>query len=351
MSSRRWRRRAGITAGTIRARRRSVIPGAIFTSLIVRRCHDLDRTDRTGFAMVRRAGRERLRRGRRAGRLGLRRETTATAAHSRVPHRGDVVRQGAVCAVVIVASLSFATLLRPHAGYASAQSLLVALAVGAGLGVATLILVGFVVRVLVSDRCDRASLRQVMTAWPSMAIVLIILVFAAAGPPVVRAIGVLAGGGGGSKASEQADFRRWQQTVVPIAVAYISAVGKDAVFAHGLPRIRDRGLLTALNNSEKTLARLRQDLASNTARLPSRPELERLTKLLERALTFGERAQQPLLLTAKGLMRGVRNAAGNMLLRRLLARGFRHLQRSADAMAEFTGEANKLGGSLFVQAL
>lgn len=262
----------------------------------------------------------------------------------------DAVRPVAVGVVVLVAALAFATLLRPRAGYASAQPLLFALALGAGLGVVSLVLIGAVARLARPGLRGRRSLRRSATAWPSMAIVVTIFVTSAAAPRVVHGISVLSRGGGVSRSSQQAAFRTWQQLVVPIVVSYASAVGKDAVLVHGLPRGHLRRLLRAVSASEAVLTRLGVRLRSDAAQLPARPELARLTTLLERSLASGQAAQRTLVV-ALGKALGVRSGAGRRAwLERLLAGGLAQLRRSQAAMFSFSLEANKLGASLFVQA-
>ncbi len=146
------------------------------------------------------------------------------------------------------------------------------------------------------------------------------------------------------------DFRRWQATVVPITVGYMSAVRRDSVIVRSLPRHRDRSLLASLSDSERTLAGLRGDLAKSAAQLHARPELGRLTTLLERGLEFGQRAQRLFRQGAKEVTPTGRIPRGDIRLKQLRARGIRELQRSQAAMTAFAFGANKLGASLFVHA-
>jgi hypothetical protein len=136
-----------------------------------------------------------------------------------------------------------------------------------------------------------------------------------------------------------------------MAAAYISAIRVDAVFLGGVPRHPDRHLPTALRNSGRTLAQLRQVLVKHAARLPSRNGLKRLTQSLEQGLVSGEAAQHPFALAAKDVLSGADTTAGDRRLTRLRARGLIQLRRSAAAMATFSLGANKLGAALFAQAL
>ncbi len=222
----------------------------------------------------------------------------------------DLVRLGAVCVVVIIAALALATLLRPDKGYARAEPLLAALAGGAGLGVVALLLIGLLRRVALVDVRDRGSLWQATTAWPGMAIVVTLFVADAAGPHLVGAIGALSRDGGASRAGEQMDFRRWQATVVPIIVGYMSAVRRDPVIVRGLaapPRSEPSRFAERLGaNARRSPWRSRE----KAAQLHARPELRRLTTLLERGLAFGERAQRSFLLAVKRVKQRGRTTRG-----------------------------------------
>lgn len=277
------------------------------------------------------------------------RGSTATGSGAQ-PRTGEGVRLIAAIGVVAIAALAVATLLRPKAGYTHTPPMLIAIAAGAGLGAASLLLVGLVICIVVRDGARRRTLRHAVTAWPTMTIVLIVFVGGAAGPRMARAVDVLVGGAGSSQAAERTDFSRWQQTVAPVTAKYISAIRKDGVFLRGLPRTLERGLPATLRDSARTLTHLHRLIADRAARLALNPELKRLTESLEQGLVSAERAQRPFLLVAEGLRRGADSAAARGKLRQLRGQGLGQLQRAQNAMQTFSLGANKLGASLFAQS-
>ena len=264
---------------------------------------------------------------------------------SDAPGYGDAMRPVAVFVVVGVAAMASATVLRPRAGYTRIGPVLVASAAGAGLAVAALVAAGLVNR----HRHGATSLRHAMIAWPGMALVLLIFVGVVAVPRIVAGTERLLEGAASSKAVEQADFSRWQQTVAPLAGAYISAVRADAVFLPGLPLHPTRRLLGAIRNTAARLAHLRELLAEHAARLPSSHGLSRFTNLLEQGLALANRAQRALLLAAEAELSDADTAGADRRLRALRRRGLGQLRRSEAAMTAFSLGANKLGGSLFAQ--
>lgn len=261
------------------------------------------------------------------------------------PGYADVMRPVAVFVVVAVAAVAFATLLRPRTGYTRIGPVLLASAAGGGLALAALLAAALVIR----HRHGATSLRRAMMAWPGMALVLLVFVGAAAVPRVVAATEGLLEGTTSSNAVQQADFSRWQQTVAPLAGAYISAVRADAVFLPGLPLHPSRRLLGAIRSTAARLVHLRQLLAEHAAHLPSRHGLSRFTNLLEQGLAFANRAQRPLLLAAEAELGDADTVGANQRLRALRRRGLGQLRRSEAAMTAFSLGANKLGGSLFAQ--
>ena len=254
---------------------------------------------------------------------------------------------GAGLLVVVIAALAVATVLRPRIGYATAPPLLGALALGAGLGVVSLLAAGLLTR-LVFHRSG--SFGRAATRWPTAAVLVTLFVAAAAAPHVVAGVAGLTRGSGASRAPEQADFRAWQQTVVPIVVSYTSAVTRDVVFGHGLPRRHLHRLQTALTASGKTLENLGHRLASSTRRLRS-AELARLTRLLQQALALGGQAQRTLSAAVAGeVAPPAMTAARRARLKRLSASGVDQLRRSQATISAFSLQANRLGASLFAGA-
>lgn len=158
------------------------------------------------------------------------------------PRSGEPVRPIVAGAVVVLAAAAFATVLRPGAGYTTAAGLLGALAAGAGLGIGGLVVVALTTRAVARRHDDRVSLRSAITAWPTMR-------SSRSSSSVLRLGRTLCGlrrvwgeEGTARKGAEQAEFLRWQETVAPIAGAYISAIRPDAVFLQGLPRHPKRRL-------------------------------------------------------------------------------------------------------------
>lgn len=267
----------------------------------------------------------------------------------RAPSRAEGVC--GVLAVVVVAALAVATLLRPAAGYTTAQPLLLALALGAGLGAVSLLITGLLARAVRAGREAHGSLWGTATGWPIIAIVVGAFVIAAAAPHVVDGIVRLTRDQGASRAAEQSDFRDWQQVVVPIVLSYTSALQKDAAFSHGFPRRRLRRLLGVLMGSQTKLEDLRRRLQSHTHGLRSRPELARLTASLDRSLALAQRAQRTLSeAVIDALRRFGTTATGRATVKGLAALGVSQLHSSQAAAYAFSLEANKLGASLFVPA-
>ncbi len=261
-----------------------------------------------------------------------------------------VVHHGAVGFAVGVTALATATLLRPRAGYTSPQPLLGALSLGAGLGVASLGLVGLVAHIRSLDSLSFAALCRSATAWRSLGVVVFIFVTSAIAPRIVHGVDVLTQNPGASLASKQADFRRWQQVVVPIVVSYTSDLKTDGVFVHGLPLEHPGQLLRALINSQRAVRHLRANLRLDSAQLPSRPELRHLTALLDRSLALGQQAQGRFRQAINYALRTSGSAAAlRGRAKKLVALGLRQLGSSQSAMADFSFGANWLGGSLFAQ--
>ena len=261
-------------------------------------------------------------------------------------------RFAAACApvvVITVAALAVATLRRPPAGYRSASALLAALALGAGLGAISLLIVGLAVKR--AARGAQHSLWRAATRWPAAAIVVAAFVIAAAAPGAVHGIAALIRNPAAARAAEQSAFRDWQAVVIPVTLSYTSALQRDAPFSHGLPRRHLGRLLGALRGSQTTLEELRRSLQANARRLRMPTDLARLTASLERALALGQRAQQTLTLAVSDALKHSTSAAAARLSASQLATlGVKQLRRSQAAMYYFSLDANSLGASLFVQS-
>jgi len=247
---------------------------------------------------------------------------------------------------VALDAVAFATLLRPRYGYTSTHRLLIVLAVGVGAAIAALLLAG--AAAAFRRRRDR-SLWSATTALPTISFVVAAFIAAAVASQIVRVIPT-AGSQGRSASAARADFQRWQATVVPIVVTWMHAVRADSAFAHGLPTTPETALRRRVARTEQTFARLARSLAADFPRLPQRPGLRRLTNQLQSALMVARRAQQTYALALAAAPRGgVTGRLDRTRIRRLIARGNAEAQRSLAIMAAFSFDANKLGGSLFVE--
>lgn len=259
--------------------------------------------------------------------------------HDRLSEAG-AIRAGALVVVIVVAALAFASLLRPRNGYAGAHRLVLMLAIGGGVALVVLIAVAVVLR----RRGDR-SLWSAMTAVPTLSFVLALFVAASAVPAAAHWI---RSSSAGSDSAAGTDFHRWQEAVVPIVVRWMDAVRMDNAFAHGFPKASAVAIGRRVHRSERTLNRLAHVLASDSSRLPQRPELLQLTRRLEAALLLARQAQKNFAL-ALAVARGS-GAADNgraARIRRLVARGNEQVRRASAIMRAFSFTANDLGGSLF----
>jgi len=255
------------------------------------------------------------------------------------------VRALLLALVVALDAVAFATLLRPRHGYTSTHRLLIVLAVGSGAAVGALIVAG--AAAAFRRRPDR-SLWSATTAVPTISFVLAAFIAAAVTSQLVRAIRP-AGSHSASAAAARADFQRWQATVVPIVVTWMHAIREDSAFLHGLPSTRETAL-RRVARSEQTFVRLARSLAADSPRLPQRPDLRRLTNQLQTALAIARRAQRTYALALAAATRGgVARRLHGARIRGLIARGNAEVQRSLAIMAAFSFDANKLGGSLFVE--
>ena len=258
---------------------------------------------------------------------------------------GNGVRAALLGLVVALDAVAFATLLRPRHGYTSTQRLLIVLAVGAGAAVGALIVAGAAAAFL---RRPERSLWSATTAVPTISFVLAAFIAAAVASQLVRAIRP-AGSQSAPAAAARADFQRWQATVVPIVVTWMHAIREDSAFLHGLPSTPETAL-RRVARSEQTFVRLARSLAADSPRLPQRPDLRRLTNQLQTALAIARRAQRTYALALAAATRvGVARRLHEARIRRLIARGNAEAQRSLAIMAAFSFDANKLGGSLFVE--
>ncbi len=243
--------------------------------------------------------------------------------------------------VVPLDAVAFATLLRPRHGYTSIHPLLVVLALGTGVGLAALTAVAAIVAIAANRaRRSRISLWDAMTV-RKMAIVLAIFVAAAVSSQLIRAIGPAATS---QDNAAGADFRRWQEQVIPIVVTYTSALREDRVLIHGLPPAAGSELRQRVARSEQTLSRLARTVAAEAPQLPARPELRRLTGRLETALALAVQAQRSYSLALAAAAHTTRR---DVQVRRLATRGRAELQRSQMTMAAFSFDANNLGATLF----
>jgi len=276
------------------------------------------------------------------------RRATAGQIRNGPAHFGDRARAAAFVLVVVLDAVAFATLLRPRHGYTSTHRLLVVLAVGVGAAAGAHIVAG--AAATFRRRRDR-SLWSATTALPTISFVLAVFIAAAVASQIVRAIHPLAGSqGGASAAAARADFQRWQETVVPIVVTWMHTIRVDSAFAHGLPSTHETALRRRVDRSEQTFVRLARSLDAASLRLPQRPDLRRLTNQLQTALALARRAQRTYALALAAATRGgVARRLHGARTRRLIARGNAEVQRSLAIMAGFSFDANKLGGSLFVE--
>ena len=250
------------------------------------------------------------------------------------------VRAGALVVVVVVAALAFATLLRPRNGYAGVHRLVPMLAIGGGLALAVLIAVAVVLR----RRGDR-PLWSAMTAVPTLSFVLALFVAASVVPSAahwIRSSSAESGSAAGT------DFRRWQEAVVPIVVRWMDAVRTDNAFAHGFPKASAGAIGRRVHRSERTLDGLARLLASDSPRLPQRPELLRLTGRLEAAVLLAQHALRSFALALAMERDDAAAPSGQVArIRRLIAGGNAEVRRAAAIMRGFSLAANDLGGSLF----
>lgn len=249
------------------------------------------------------------------------------------------IRAGVLVVVIVIAALAFAALLRPRSGYAGMHRLVPMLAIGGGAALVVLVAVATVLR-----RRDDRSVWSAMTAVPTMSFVLALFIAASLVPAAVHAI---RSPSTGSRSAAGTDFHRWQEAVVPIVVRWMDAVRTDKAFAHGFPKASALAIGRRVNRSKRTLDGLARVLASDSPRLPQRPELLRLTRRLEAALLLARQAEKSFAL-ALAVDRGKGAArSGRARVRRLVARGNGELRRSAAIMRAFAFAANDLGGSLF----
>ena len=249
------------------------------------------------------------------------------------------IRVGLFAATLALAAVAFAAALRPHNGYASLDRLLLMLAIGAAAALLAIITLGTV-------RHARGSLSpwSAMTSVSSLSFVLAVVIAAAVAPPVVH---VIRSRSAGNDSAARADFRKWQEAVVPVVVRWMDAVRTDKAFRHGLPKGPAVEVRRRVERSEQTLSRLARLLAVEAPRLPQRPELHRLTRRLEVALSLARQAGRnyALALAARRLSKTVGHG-GAERARRLVVRGNAELRRAAAIMRAFAFAANDLGGAL-----
>lgn len=238
----------------------------------------------------------------------------------------------AAAAIVTIAALATATVLRPRGGFTSTLHLLAALALGASAALLAL-LAATAVAAIVRGRRGRATPPLPLLALAALAAALLL----AASLQALRTADSPTATAAPSPAASE--FARWQQQVVPIVVSYITIVRADATLLRRPPRTRSH-LLRAEQRVRAGATTLRHDTAA-LAHLPSAdPDLTRLSRRLRTALRLAQRGQ------AKATA-ALSDAAAPR--RSLLAQARRALRSSQQAMAVFTLKANMLGAQLNAQ--
>ena len=242
----------------------------------------------------------------------------------------------AAAALVTIAALATATLLRPRSGYSSQLHLLGALALGTSTAVLVLLAAAAIVATVRKRRGRWAPpLRMVALAALAAALLLAAALQALHNASLEAAP---------ARPAAAADFARWQQQVVPIVVSYIAAVRGDAAVLRHPPHDRvqtrrDQKLTregaARLHHAATAVAAVGRTEFANSG-------LARLTRLLQTSLALAERGQAAVA-AALALKRS--SVPG----RAALARARLDLRRSQQAMASFTLQANTLGGQLNAQ--
>ncbi len=252
-----------------------------------------------------------------------------------------------LAAAVGLDAIAFATVLRPRHGYTSAHRLLVALAVGLGAALAASIIAG--AGTAFAQRRPR-SLWTGITALSTLGAVLALFIAAAAGSRLVLVLRPDSQRAAASTQAARTDFRRWQATVVPIAVRWMDAMRSQRPFRRGLPTTGINELRRRVDRADRTFGQLTRSLAADSRRLPQRPALRRLTSELTLALVIAQRAQASYERAIGSASHPRSTGPGRTRnIGPLVNRGNREATRSARIMYAFSLEANKLGASLFAQ--
>jgi hypothetical protein len=130
----------------------------------------------------------------------------------------------------------------------------------------------------------------------------------------------------------------------------MDAIRTDQALIHGLPNAALNELRRRVERSQQTIEELSRSLAADAPRLPQRPVLRRLTNELTTGLGVSERAQAIYALAmASAVHTGIAQKGRTSRIRSLIGRGNAELTQSRAIMYAFSLDANKLGGSLFVE--
>ena len=253
----------------------------------------------------------------------------------------------ALTIALLLDAVAFATVLRPHHAYTSTQRLLVVLAIGVGVALGVSIIAGAATAVA---RRRRTSLWEATTTLSTLGFVLALFITTAVGSRIMPTVRPGASPVAVSSPAARADFQRWQATVVPIAVRWMDAIRTDQAFMHGLPDTALNELRRRVERSQRTIEELSRSLAAEAPRLPQRPALRRLTNEMTTGLAVSERAQAIYTLAlAFSVQTGLARKDRATRIRSLIDRGNSEMTQSRTTMYAFSLDANKLGGSLFVQ--
>ena len=253
------------------------------------------------------------------------------------------VRAAALTLAVALDAIAFATMLRPRHGYRSADRLLLTLAIGVGAALGALAIVAALTAL---RRRHHRSVWEVMTALPTLGLVLLAFIAASAGSQLAPAPGGPPTQAGSSEAA-RADFERWQATVVPIVVGWMDAVRVDRAFTHNVPIAALEGLKASVDQSLQTLDRLARSLAAASPQLPQRPQLRQLTLELQAALAAAQRAEQTYALALDAAARRGEARSGRAYpVRTLIDRGNAETRESLSTMTAFSFAANAVGQSM-----